>query len=78
MPDGSREDLLVLTPIWINANPPQPLMLSGNFRENWRRWEQRFQIYMAASGAESKPEKAKTAILLHALGEEAIEPDGTQ
>ena len=53
--------------------PPQPLILSGNVGENWRRWAQRFHIYMTASGADSKPEKVKIAILLHALGEEALE-----
>ncbi|XP_035521957.1 biotin--protein ligase-like [Morone saxatilis] len=52
---------------------PSPLVLTGNLGENWRRWEQRFQIYMTVSGAESKDEMIKVAILLHALGEEALE-----
>lgn len=52
---------------------PSPLVLTGNLGENWRRWEQRFQIYMTASGAEGKVEKIKVAILLHAQGEEALE-----
>lgn len=52
---------------------PLPLVLSGNLGENWRRWEQRFQIYMTASGADGKDEKIKVAILLHALGEEALQ-----
>ncbi|KAK7879228.1 hypothetical protein WMY93_033987 [Mugilogobius chulae] len=52
---------------------PSPLVLTGNISENWRRWEQRFAIYMTASGADGKDEKIKVAILLHALGEDALE-----
>lgn len=52
---------------------PPPLVLSGNTGENWRRWIQRFNIYMTATGSDSKTEKVKIAILLHALGEEALE-----
>ena len=52
---------------------PSPLVLTGNLGENWRQWEQRFQIYMTASGAEEKNEKIRVAILLHALGKEALE-----
>lgn len=52
---------------------PSPLLLTGNLGENWGRWEQLFQIYMTASGADGKEEKVKAAILLHAPGEEALE-----
>ena len=52
---------------------PSPLVMTGNLGENWRRWKQRFQIDMTASGAEGKDEKIKVAILLHALGEEAVD-----
>lgn len=52
---------------------PPPLILSGNTGENWRRWIQWFNIYMTATGSDSKSEKVKIAILLHALGEEALE-----
>lgn len=52
--------------------PPSPLILTGNVAENWRRWEQRFQLYMTASGASSKNEKVKIAILLHTVGEEVL------
>ncbi|GAA6082352.1 transcription factor E3 isoform X1 [Tachysurus ichikawai] len=50
-----------------------PLVLTGNVSENWRRWEQRFQIYMTASGAEEKAAKVQVAILLHALGEDTLD-----
>ncbi|GAA6081770.1 transcription factor E3 isoform X1 [Tachysurus ichikawai] len=41
--------------------------------ENWRRWEQRFHLYMTATGTSAKEEKVKLAILLHTIGEEALE-----
>ncbi|KAJ3609972.1 hypothetical protein NHX12_022066 [Muraenolepis orangiensis] len=54
--------------------PPSPLMLTGNPSENWHRREQRFRLYTTASGAsERKDEKVKVAILLHTIGEEALE-----
>ncbi|CAL9696459.1 unnamed protein product [Knipowitschia caucasica] len=53
--------------------PPSSLMLTGNLSENWRRWEQKFRLYMVASGAAEKGEQVKIAILLHTIGEEALE-----
>ena len=53
--------------------PPEPLIFSGNLSENWRRWEQRFDLYLAASGKVKENEKTQVAILLHLLGEEEIE-----
>lgn len=53
--------------------PPTPLLLTGNLAENWRRWEQRYLLYMTATGANTKPEPVKIAILLHTIGEEALE-----
>lgn len=53
--------------------PPSPLILTGNIAENWQRWEQRFSLYMTATGADEKDESVKIAILLHTIGEEALE-----
>lgn len=53
--------------------PPSQLILTGNLAENWRRWEQRFRLYMVASGAGAKEEGVKIAILLHTIGEDALE-----
>lgn len=52
---------------------PDPLSMDGNLSENWRRWEQRFDLYLKAMGAETKPDVQKRALLLHSIGEEAIE-----
>jgi plasmid maintenance system killer protein len=54
-------------------NPPGPLSLHGNVADNWRKWKQRFELYLTASGNDTKGEEIKSAILLHAVGEEALE-----
>ena len=54
-------------------NPPEALSLQGNLRENWRRWVQRFDLYLMASGKIKEKEDVQCAILLHVVGEEALE-----
>ena len=46
--------------------PPAALSLQGNPSENWRRWIQRFDLYLTASGKIKEDEKVQCAILLHA------------
>ena len=52
---------------------PEPLPLQGNLADNWRRWKQRFELYMIASGKNEKSEEVKTATLLHLAGPDALE-----
>jgi hypothetical protein len=52
---------------------PTPLIFEGNVAENWRRFKQKFEIYIAASGYDKKTKKEKTCILLNLAGEQAIE-----
>lgn len=52
---------------------PSPLVLTNNLGENWRQWEQHFQINITTSGADVKDEKVQIAILQDKLGEEALE-----
>ena len=52
---------------------PEPLSFQGNLSENWRKWKQRFELYMTASGNNSKSDETKSAILLHVAGPEALE-----
>ncbi|XP_061193379.1 uncharacterized protein K02A2.6-like [Saccostrea echinata] len=54
-------------------NPPPILSLEGNLKENWRKFEQLFQIYLTASGMDDKEDKLKTNILLHLIGPDAVE-----
>ena len=53
--------------------PPGHLSLQGNLSENWRKWKQRFELYMTASGISDKDERVQSATLLHVAGEEALE-----
>ena len=49
--------------------------LEGNVADNWRKWKQRFQLCMEASGSrrkKEKPEKQRVTIFLHLI-EEALE-----
>ena len=49
------------------------LNLEKNVADNWRKWKQRLQPFMEASGSMKKPEKQRVAIFLHVIGEEALE-----
>lgn len=60
-----------------SLKPPQSLSFDGNIAENWKAWKQRFEVYSIASGASEKSEAVKIAILLHVLGDEAIEKYNT-
>ena len=53
--------------------PPEPLSLDGNLSENWRRWKQRFELYLKVSGVSEKAEKTQAATLLHVVGAKALE-----
>ena len=39
---------------------PEPLSFQGNLSENWRKWKQRFELYMTASGNNSKSDGTKS------------------
>lgn len=53
--------------------PPSAMTLTGNVSENWRKWEQRFVLYMTAAELSKKSATVQVAVLLHSLGEEALE-----
>ena len=50
---------------------PEPLFFQGNLAENWRRWKQRFEVYMVASGKNAKSDEVKAATFLHLAGPDA-------
>lgn len=54
-------------------SPPEQLSLQGNVAENWRKWKQRFELFVAASGLSEKDEKVQAATSLHVAGPEALE-----
>ena len=54
-----------------NMKPMGPLNMGGNVAENWRKWKQRWNLYVKASGANEKDEATQCAIFLHTIGDEA-------
>lgn len=57
-----------------------PLILEGDIGNQFKKWKQRFEIYMEATGTDSSETisaERKVAILLHTLGEETLDIYGT-
>ncbi|KAK7907206.1 hypothetical protein WMY93_015818 [Mugilogobius chulae] len=51
---------------------PEPLVFDGNIAENWRIFEQEYDIFIAAAHSD-KPARTRAYILLNLAGPEAIE-----
>lgn len=52
---------------------PPNLSLIGNLHENWKRFKQRFELYIQAIGAEKKSDEQKIGLFLTVAGPETIE-----
>ena len=39
-----------------NLHPPEKLLLTGNLKENYRKFKQQFQIYLTAAGISNSKE----------------------
>lgn len=52
---------------------PKPLELQGNLSDNWHRFYQSFEIYVAATTFNTAVDARKIAILLNIIGEDALE-----
>ena len=55
-----------------NLKPLDALNLNGDIAENWRRWNQRWSLFVIASGEHEKGENIQCAIFLHMIGEDAL------
>lgn len=53
--------------------PPPILQLTGNVAENWRKFKQRFQVYLSAIGADDESDKTQASVFLHVVGDDALE-----
>lgn len=53
--------------------PPTELKVTGNVEDQWRRFKQRFTLYLTAIGATEKDDTPKIAFLLTVAGPEAID-----
>lgn len=57
--------------------PPPILSFDGNIAENWKKWKQKFELYLLAARLDTKPENRQVAVLLHTIGEEALDKFNT-
>ena len=48
-------------------------MLAGNIAENWRKFKQEFELYLVATGLDTKTSRHKIALLLHVARKQAID-----
>ncbi|XP_036345642.1 uncharacterized protein LOC118754876, partial [Rhagoletis pomonella] len=56
---------------------PPPLTFDGNTKEKWKKWKQKFDLYMKATELDKKEEDRKVAVFLHVIGDEALEKYNT-
>ena len=56
-----------------NLTQPAPLELKGNVAENWKKFKQKFTLYNVASGMSEKQNKSQTSMLLHVIGDSALD-----
>ncbi|XP_036347184.1 uncharacterized protein LOC118756529 [Rhagoletis pomonella] len=56
---------------------PPPLTFDGYTKEKWKKWKQKFDLYMKATGLDKKEEDRKVAVFLHVIGDEALEKYNT-
>ena len=52
---------------------PNPLILTGNIADNWKKFKQELNLYMVATGLDKKNDQQKIALLLHIAQSAAIE-----
>ena len=52
---------------------PNQLKINDDLPNNWRKFNQAFDIFMKASGKEKLEEEVRIAIFLNCIGEEALE-----
>ncbi|XP_031328603.1 uncharacterized protein LOC116159695 [Photinus pyralis] len=53
--------------------PPEPLHLDGNISDNWRKFEQQFQIFIEATELDQKSEAKQLAVLLNLVGNDGLD-----
>ena len=58
----------------LQYRPPDPFDFDGvNVSAAWRKWRQRFELFLKASGNSTKAADVKVAILLTILGERGVD-----
>ncbi|KAJ8875719.1 hypothetical protein PR048_023618 [Dryococelus australis] len=56
-----------------NLKPLGPLLFTGNVAEHYRKFKQKYELYMLPSGGTKQSPEVQTAILLTIVGEEGLE-----
>lgn len=56
-----------------NLKQPKPMIMEGDLALNWKKFKQAFQLYLTATGGIRKDDEVQAAVLLHCIGEEAME-----
>ena len=54
-------------------DPPKALQMDGDLAENWKRFKQRFDLYLEATGASEKEDKTQACLFLHVIGDDALD-----
>ncbi|KAJ8019365.1 hypothetical protein HOLleu_42086 [Holothuria leucospilota] len=52
---------------------PNPFSFEGNLSTNWKKWIQRFDLYLVASGIDMKDAKLQSSLFLHVIGEQGLD-----
>ncbi|KAJ8033383.1 hypothetical protein HOLleu_23606 [Holothuria leucospilota] len=52
---------------------PNPLSFEGNLSTNWKKWIERFDLYLVASGVYKKDAKLQSYLFLHVIGEQGLD-----
>ena len=53
--------------------PPDPLVLDNNIADNWKRFSQKFDVFLTASNLKEKPEETQIAVFLNLVGDDGLE-----
>ena len=56
-----------------NLHPHEKLVLSGNLKENFRKFKRQFEIYITAVGIKDKTVDIQCATLVHVIGPDTVE-----
>lgn len=54
-------------------NRPEPLRLTGNLEDNWKKFKRDYDLYMIASGKRAQPKAVQAATFLNLIGSDAME-----
>lgn len=52
---------------------PKPMDWGGDQALNWKKFKKSFDLYLVATGASKKSEEIKAAMLMHCIGEQAVD-----